>query len=115
LDNFRRWNVCIDYQKGNPHPKPLEIERDRAEVEADIARCEPGVIAAVGVHATNWCFGRRVKLGTVHGRAEEVQIGGHKAFCVPIFHPSTYGRIERAKKGKDDVLALARVLQGLTA
>jgi len=112
LDNFRRWNVCIDYKKGNLKPLAGEIKRDRPKVEKDIARCKPDVIVAVGVHATNWCLGRRVKLGNEHGRKEEVQIGDHKAVCVPIYHPSTYGRIEREKKGKADVLTVARVLRG---
>jgi uracil-DNA glycosylase family 4 len=111
LDNFRRWNVCIDYKKGNPKPLVGEIKRDRLEVQADIALCQPAVIAAVGAHATKWCLGRRVKLGTVHGREFEVQIGDHKAVCVPIYHPSTYGRIERAEMGKADVLTVARVLR----
>jgi uracil-DNA glycosylase family 4 len=115
LDKARRWNVCIDYKKGNLKPLAGEIERDRLKVEEDIAHCKPDVIVAVGVHATNWCLRRRVKLGTVHGREEEVQIGDHKVACVPIYHPSTYGRIERAKKGKADVLKVARVLRGLIA
>ena len=115
LDNFRRWNVCIDYKPDNPKPLGWEIKRDRLEVETDIIRCQPNVIVAVGVHATEWCLGRRVKLGTIHGRKFDVQIGGHKAFCVPIYHPSTYGRIERAQMGKDDVLTMARVLRSLIA
>jgi uracil-DNA glycosylase family 4 len=116
LANFRRWNVCIDYKKRNPKPRVWEIKRDRLEVETDIIRCQPNVIVAVGVHATEWCLRRRrVKLGTEHGRKIEVQIGDHKAFCVPIYHPSTYGRIERAEMGKADVLTVARVLRGLIA
>jgi uracil-DNA glycosylase family 4 len=115
LDKVRRWNVCIDYKPGNLKPLAWEIERDRLAVETDIVRCQPNVIVAVGVHATKWCLGRRVKLGTVHGRKFEVQIGDHKAFCVPIYHPSTYGRIERAEMGKDDVLTVAWVLRSLIA
>ena len=115
LDKVRRWNVCIDYKPDNPKPLGWEIERDRLEVETDIVRCQPNVIVAVGVHATKWCLGRRVKLGTVHGCKFDVQIGGHKAFCVPIYHPSTYGRIERAEMGKADVLTVAPVLRGLIA
>jgi DNA polymerase len=115
LDNFRRWNLCIDYQEHNPHPRAWEIKRDRKAVEEDIALCKPDVIVAVGGHATNWCLRRRVTLGTVHGREEEVQIGDRKVVCVPIYHPSTYGRKERAERGKADVLTVARVLRGLIA
>ena len=115
LDNFRRWNVCIDYKRDNPKPLGWEIERDRLAVETDIVRCQPNVIVAVGVYAMRWCLRGRPDLGTVHGREFEVQIGDHKAVCVPIYHPSTYGRIERAEMGKDDVLAVARVLQSLIA
>jgi uracil-DNA glycosylase family 4 len=114
LDNFRRWNVCIDYKKDNLNPRGWEIKRDRLEVETDIIRCQPSVVVAVGVHATKWCLKRRVKLGTEHGRKIEVQIGDHKAFCVPIYHPSTYGRIERAEMGKADVLIVAGVLRDLS-
>jgi hypothetical protein len=42
-------------------------------------------------------------------------MGDHKAVCVPIYHPSTYRRIERAEMGKADVLTVARVLRGLIA
>jgi uracil-DNA glycosylase family 4 len=111
LANFRRWNVCIDYKKHNPKPRVWEIKRDRLEVETDIICCQPYAIAAVGAYATKWCLGHRFDLGTVHGREFEVQIGDHKAVCVPIYHPSTYGRIERAEMGKADVLTVARVLR----
>ena len=114
LDNFRRWNVCIDYKPDNPKPLGWEIKRDRLEVETDIIRCQPNVIVAVGVHATEWCLGRKVKLGTVHGREFEVHIRDHKAVCVPIYHPSTYGRIERAEMGKADVLTVADCLSRMT-
>jgi DNA polymerase len=58
LDKARRWNVCIDYKLGNLKPLVWEINRDRPEVEADIARCQPKVIVAVDVHAMRWCCGR---------------------------------------------------------
>jgi uracil-DNA glycosylase family 4 len=115
LDNYRRWNVCIDYKPDNPKPLRREIERDRLAVEADIVRCQPNVIVAVGVLAMRWCLRCRLDLETVHGRKFEVQIGDHKAVCVPIYHPSTYGRMERAKKGQADVLTVARVLRGMIA
>jgi len=124
LDKCRRWNVCIDYKPGNRKPLVWEIKRDRPEVEADIARCQPNVIVAVGLHAMRWCLKTRSKLHEEqtrsklheeHGRKFEVQIGDHKAVCVPIYHPSTYGRIERAEMGKADVLTVARELRGLTA
>ena len=111
LDNFRRWNVCIDYKPNNPKPLVCEIERDRLAVETDIVCCQPNVIVAVGLHAMRWCLkDPRLDLGTIHGREFDVQIGDHKAICVPIYHPSTYGRIERAKMGKADVLTVADCL-----
>jgi uracil-DNA glycosylase family 4 len=115
LDNFRRWNVCIDYKSGNLKPLRGEIERDRKAVEADITRCQPNVIVAVGVYAMRWCLKTRSNLREVHGVQHEVQIGDHKAVCVPIYHPSTYGRIERVEMGKADVLTVARVLRELIA
>ena len=72
------------------------------------------MIAAVGAHAMKWCCGRGFILRTAHGREFEVQIGNHKAICVPIYHPSTYGRIERAKMGKADVLKVADCLTRMT-
>jgi uracil-DNA glycosylase family 4 len=111
LDNFRRWNVCIDYKPDNPKPLGREIERDRMAVETDIVRCQPNVIVAVGVHAMRWCLKTRSNLDKVHGDPVDVQIGDHKAVCVPIYHPSTYGRIERAEMGRADVLTVARVLR----
>lgn len=115
LDNCRRWNVCIDYKKGNLQPLVGEIERDRPEVVKDIARCQPDVIAAVGAVAIKWCLKTRPTLGKVHGTRIDVQIDDHKAVCVPVYHPSTYGRMERAKKGKADVLKVARELLDVIA
>jgi DNA polymerase len=113
LDKARRWNVCIDYKKGNLKPLAGEIKHDRLKVEEDIARCKPAVIAAVGVHAMRWCLkNSKSNLDEVHGKPFPVQIGEHKAVCVPIYHPSTYGRLERAKMGKTDVLTVARELRG---
>jgi len=116
LDNFRRWNVCIDYKPDNPKPLGWEIERDRLAVETDIVRCQPNVIVAVGVHAMRWCLRGRFDLSTVHGRKFEVQIGDHKAVCVPVYHPAnSRHHIELAEKGKAEVLTVARVLRGLIA
>ena len=114
LDNLRRWNVCIDYKPDNPKPLGWESERDRLAVETDIVRCQPNLTVAVGVHAMRWCCGRGFILRTAHGVPVEVQIGDHKAVCVPIYHPSTYGRIERAKMGKADVLTVADCLTRMT-
>jgi len=114
LDNFRRWNVCIDYKEGNKKPLVREIERDRLAVETDIIHCQPKVIVAVGGYAMRWCLKTRSPVSKVHGDPVDVQIGGHKAVCVPIYHPSTYGRIEREERGKADVLVVARVLRSLT-
>jgi uracil-DNA glycosylase len=114
LDKARRWNVCIDYKPGNLKPMAEEIKRDRLKVEEAIARCKPDVIAAVGAHAMKWCCGRGFILRTAHGVPVEVQIGDHGAICVPIYHPSTYGRIEPAKMGKADVLKVADCLTRVT-
>jgi uracil-DNA glycosylase family 4 len=112
LDNFRLWNVCIDYQPGNPPPRVWEVERDRLEVVADIVRCKPNVIVAVGRHAMRWFLGPRFDLGTVHGREFPVLIGD--AVCVPVYHPSRRN-IGRAEMGKADVLKVAQLLRGLSA
>lgn len=114
-NDCRLWNVCIDYQERNRKPLVWELERDRPAVEADIARCKPKVIVAVGAYATRWCLKTRSNLGDVHGQEFEVQIGDHKAVCVPIYHPSRLQRGDRSKKGKTDVLTVERVLRGLIA
>ena len=90
LDNFRRWNVCIDYKPHNPKPRGSEIERDRLAVETDIVCCQPKVIVAVGLHAMRWCLKDvRRDLGSAHGREFDVQI--HAA------HQGTH-RSQRQKK-----------------
>jgi uracil-DNA glycosylase len=110
LDNFRRWNVCIDYKEGNLKPLAGEIERDRPAVEADIANCRPVVIVAVGAFATKWCLKPDLIMREVHGREFPVHIGGHTAVCVPIYHPSRRSKWGRAM-GPFDVLAVARALE----
>jgi uracil-DNA glycosylase len=117
LDNFRRWNMCIDYKPRNPKPRVWEIDRDRKDVVADIACCQPDVIAAVGAFAMRWCLGRGFNLNTVHGDPVPVQIGDHKAVCVAVYHPANFlfHHFELAEKGKADVLTVARVLRGLIA
>jgi uracil-DNA glycosylase family 4 len=111
FDSCRRWNVCIDYAVGNRKPLPSELERDRPAVEADIASCRPVVIVAVGAFATKWCLKPDLIMREVHGGEFPVHIGGHKAVCVPVYHPSR--RSKWRAMGKSDVLAVARVLQGL--
>jgi uracil-DNA glycosylase len=112
LDNCRRWNVCIDYAVGNQKPLPSELERDRPAVEADIASCRPVVIVAVGAFATKWCLKQLdLIMREVHGRDFPVHIGGYKAVCVPVYHPSR--RSKWRAMGKSDVLTVARVLRGL--
>jgi hypothetical protein len=61
-----------------------------------------------------WCLKTRSNLDKKHGDPIPVQIGDHKAVCVPIYHPSTYGRIERAEKGKADVQTVADCLTRVT-
>ena len=87
MDKARRWNVCTDYKFGKLKPLVWEINRDRPEVEADISRCQPKVIVAVGIHAMRWCCGRGFILRTAHGVPVGVQIGDHKAVCVAKSKP----------------------------
>jgi uracil-DNA glycosylase family 4 len=91
-----------------------EVERDRLAVQTDISRSQPKVIVVVGVHAMRWCLKSRSNLREVHGKTFPVQIGDHKAVCVPIYHPSTFGRIEQAEMGKADVLKVADCLTRMT-
>jgi uracil-DNA glycosylase len=115
FDNCRRWNVCIDYHPRNKKPLVKEIERDRLKVEADITRCQPKVIVAVGVHATKWCLKKPdLTLNKVHGAPVDVRIGDHQAVCVPVYHPSRLN-IRWAEMGKADVLTVAQVLRSLIA
>jgi uracil-DNA glycosylase family 4 len=97
LDNFRRWNVCIDYKPDNPKPLGWEIEPDRLAVETDIVRCQPNVIVAVGVHAMRWRLRRRFDLGTIHGRKFEwYRYATIRRFaCRSIILPPSGGLSER--------------------
>lgn len=114
----RATNVCRDFKYGNPEPLAWEIERDLPKLYAEIAECQPTVIAAIGAYAIRTLLGPGHDLDKVHGVPRTVNFdswgwGEYECVVVPVYHPAnTFYQVDLAAKGQVDVMTLARVIRG---
>lgn len=76
-DEVRVTNTVLDYRYGDPNPEPWEIERDRPALLAEIAKCRPEVVAAVGRFAARWFLGDNIEMESCHGIPRRVQLCTH--------------------------------------
>lgn len=73
----------------NRVPAWHEVECCRGYVEADIERCKPVVILALGETAFNWVLGGQGrKIMKWRGRLMPVRVGNHKCFMLATAHPA---------------------------
>jgi uracil-DNA glycosylase family 4 len=73
---------------GNREPSALEVACcKRLQVE-DIERTKPKLLLAVGGVPTEWLVGSSIKITAWRGRFMPVQVGKHKCWAAPMYHPS---------------------------
>jgi uracil-DNA glycosylase len=81
-------NVLKCRPPGNRDPQPDEIEACESHLFRQIALIEPIVVATLGNFATKLLSGKPAGITQVHGRAQQVVLGGNPVMLYPIFHPA---------------------------
>jgi DNA polymerase len=73
---------------GNRDPQPEEIEACEPHLFRQIELIRPRVVATLGNFATKLLSGKPDGITRVHGRAQQVVLGGNEVCLYPIFHPA---------------------------
>jgi DNA polymerase len=81
-------NVLKCRPPGNRDPLPDEIAACESHLFRQIELIEPRVVATLGNFATKLLSGRPDGITRVHGREQEVVLGGSRVLLFPIFHPA---------------------------
>jgi DNA polymerase len=81
-------NVLKCRPPGNRDPQPEEIEACESHLFRQIELIQPKVVATLGNFATKLLSGKPVGITRVHGREQEVTLGGSRVLLYPLFHPA---------------------------
>jgi uracil-DNA glycosylase len=81
-------NVIKCRPPGNRNPLPEEIEACEAHLWRQIELIQPKLVATLGNFATKLLSGKPAGITQVHGREQEVMLGGQTVTLYPIFHPA---------------------------
>ena len=81
-------NVLKCRPPGNRDPLPEEIASCEGHLFRQIALIQPKVISTLGNFATKLLSGKPDGITRVHGREQEVVLGGTHVLLYPIFHPA---------------------------
>jgi uracil-DNA glycosylase family 4 len=81
-------NVLKCRPPGNRDPQPEEIASCESHLFRQIELIEPKVICTLGNFATKLLSGKPDGITKVHGREQEVVLGGTRVLLFPIFHPA---------------------------
>jgi DNA polymerase len=81
-------NVLKCRPPGNRDPLPEEIEACEPHLWRQIELIQPKLISTLGNFATKLLSGKPAGITQVHGRQQEVVLGGNPVTLYPIFHPA---------------------------
>ena len=81
-------NVLKCRPPGNRDPQPAEIEACEPHLWKQIELIQPRLIATLGNFATKLLSGKPNGITQVHGREQQVVLGGNPVTLYPIFHPA---------------------------
>ncbi|MFL5927918.1 MAG: uracil-DNA glycosylase [Gaiellaceae bacterium] len=81
-------NVLKCRPPGNRDPLPDEIQSCEGHLFRQIELIQPRLVATLGNFATKLLSGKPAGITQVHGRAQEVVLGGNAVTLYPIFHPA---------------------------
>jgi uracil-DNA glycosylase len=81
-------NVLKCRPPGNRDPQPEEIEACESHLFKQIELIQPKLVATLGNFATKLLSGRPNGITQVHGRPQQVTLGGDEVTLYPIFHPA---------------------------
>jgi uracil-DNA glycosylase len=73
---------------GNRDPLPDEIEACEGHLFRQIELIQPRLVATLGNFATKLLSGKPNGITQVHGRPQQVVLGGNAVTLYPIFHPA---------------------------
>jgi uracil-DNA glycosylase len=81
-------NVLKCRPPGNRDPQPEEIQACEGHLFRQIELIRPTLVATLGNFATKLLSGKPTGITQVHGREQEVVLGGNAVTLYPIFHPA---------------------------
>jgi DNA polymerase len=81
-------NVLKCRPPGNRDPLPEEIQACEGHLFRQIELIQPTLVATLGNFATKLLSGKPAGITQVHGRAQQVVLGGNPVLLYPIFHPA---------------------------
>jgi uracil-DNA glycosylase len=81
-------NVLKCRPPGNRNPLPEEIEACEPHLWRQIELIQPTLICTLGNFATKLLSGKPSGITQVHGRPQDVVLGGNAVTLYPIFHPA---------------------------
>ena len=81
-------NVLKCRPPGNRDPLPEEIEACEPHLWRQIELIQPKLICTLGNFATKLLSGKPTGITQVHGRPQDVVLGGNPVTLYPIFHPA---------------------------
>jgi DNA polymerase len=81
-------NVLMCRPPGNRDPQPEEIQACEPHLWRKIELIQPKLICTLGNFATKLLSGRPAGITQVHGRPQDVVLGGNPVTLYPIFHPA---------------------------
>jgi uracil-DNA glycosylase family 4 len=81
-------NVLMCRPPGNRDPLPDEIQSCEPHLWKKIELIEPKLICTLGNFATKLLSGKPAGITQVHGRPQDVVLGGNAVTLYPIFHPA---------------------------
>ncbi len=81
-------NVIMCRPPGNRDPLPEEIQACEGHLWRQIELIRPKLVATLGNFATKLLSGKPAGITQVHGREQEVVLGGQSVTLYPIFHPA---------------------------
>jgi DNA polymerase len=81
-------NVLKCRPPGNRDPLQEEIEACEPHLWRQIELIQPKLIATLGNFATKLLSGKPTGITQVHGREQQVVLGGNPVTLYPIFHPA---------------------------
>ena len=73
---------------GNRDPQPDEIQSCEPHLWKKIELIQPKLICTLGNFATKLLSGKPAGITRVHGRPQDVTLGGNAVTLYPIFHPA---------------------------
>src|SRR5439155_17917753 len=81
-------NVLKCRPPGNRDPLPEEIQACEPHLFRQIELIQPKLVATLGNFATKLLSGKPTGITQVHGREQQVVLGGNEVTLYPIFHPA---------------------------